>query len=113
MANVRTIGMRRTAVTVVAAGTPVPISATTLFATDFEVFPLNANVGNNMYIGNSSVNNTWIPRPKNQPVNFVHGTGVIDGANMVIGFDLSKIYLDADSNGDIAIVQYFALDNAS
>lgn len=113
MANVRTIGMRQVLVTVATAGTAVPISANTLFATDFEVFPLNTNIGSNMYVGNVSVDNTWIPRPRNQPVNFVHGTGVIDGANMVIGFDLSKIYLDADSNGDTAIIQYFALDNAS
>lgn len=113
MANVRTIGMRRIVVPVATAGTQVPISSTTLYTTDFEVFPLNANVGANMYVGNSSVDNTWIPRPKNQPVNFVHGTGTLDGADPVLGFDLNKIYLDGDSNGDTAVVQYFAVDPIS
>lgn len=113
MANVRTIGMRKINVTVTTAGTRVPISSTTLFATDFEVFPLNANAGANMYVGNVTVDNTWIPRPKNFPVNFVHGTGVFSGEDQVMAFDLSKIYLDSDSNGDIARVQYLTIDPKS
>lgn len=113
MARTVTIGMRRILVTVGTAGTAVPISATSLFATDFELFPLNANAGANMYIGDENVDNTWIPRPKNQPVNFVHGEGNLVGPGSVVAFDLSKIYLDGDANGDTAVVQYFALDKPS
>lgn len=113
MANVRTIGMRKITVTVTTAGTQVPISATPLFVTDFEVFPLNANAGASMYVGDSTVDNTWIPRPKNFPVNFIHGHGTLDGDGDVLGFDLSKIYLDGDADGDVAIVQYYAFDVAS
>lgn len=113
MANVTTAGMRMIRVTVPVAGNRVPISPTTLFVTDFELHPLTANAGANMYIGNVTVSNQWIPRPKGLSVNFTHGEGALFGPNAVQGFDLAKIFLDADANGDIAVVQFVAEDPAN
>lgn len=110
MAKARTIGFRKIRVTVAVAGTAVPISENPLFVSDFEIFPLAANTGANSYVGNSEVDNTWIPRPKGEAVNFVHGTGNFIGRDAVVGIDLSRIYVDSDSNGDVVIVQYFAGD---
>lgn len=106
----RTIGMRKIAVTIAAAGTAQPISATPLFATDFEFFVVSGNVGANGYIGDSTVDNTWIPRAAGQTYNFVHGSGNFLGVDPVVGFDLSKIFIDSDANGDEFIIQYFAGD---
>lgn len=114
MANVRTIGMRKIDVNVTTAGTAVPISATTLFATEFEVHVPNGNAGMNIYVGDSTVDNTWIPRNKGTTNNFSHGTGSLDASGGgALAFDLNKIYIDADANGDDAIVQYLAFDNPS
>lgn len=107
-----TIGLRKLSVTVAVAGTQVPISATQLFVTDFEFYVDDGNAGANMYIGDSTVDNTWIPRPKGDAFNFTHGDGTLIGPGGVEAFDLSRIYVDADTGGDTAIVQYFGVDVA-
>jgi len=107
-----TVGMRKLSVTVSLAGTQVPISATQLFVTDFEVYVNDSNAGANMYIGDSTVDNTWIPRPKGETINFTHGDGTLIGPAGVEAFDLSRIYLDADAANDNAIIQYFGVDVA-
>lgn len=113
MANTTTYGMRRITCTVTSAGTRVPISPTSLFTTDFEVHVAAGNVGANMYIGNITVDNSWIPRAKGTTRNFTSGQAILIGMNQDVGFDLNKIYLDADANGDVAIIQYFAQDKPS
>lgn len=113
MANVSTIGMRMIRRTVAVAGNRVAISPTTLFVTDFELFPLGTNVGANMYVGDVTVNNTWIPRAAGLAVNFTHGDGTFEGPQSVTAFDLSKIFLDGDANGDTAIIQFMALEPAN
>lgn len=113
MARVSTIGMRKIEVQVLAAGTRVPISPIQLFVSDFEFHPKAANAGANMYIGDLTVNNTFIPRPKGVTVNFVHGTGIVIGEDSVVRYDLNKIFVDADANGDIGIVQFFDVDKPS
>lgn len=106
----RSVGLRKLDVEVLAPGTPVPLSPTTLFATDFEVFVKSGNAGANVYVGDETVDNTWIPRPKGTTWNFVHGTGNFIGRDPVLGFDLSRIFIDADSAGDEIIVQYYGVD---
>lgn len=110
MAKVNTVGMRKLEVQITAAGTRKPISPTTLFVTDFELHPKAGNAGAAMYIGNNTVDNTWIPRAKGFTVNFTHGTGTWIGCESMTSFDLNKIYLDADANNDTAIIQYLATD---
>jgi len=105
----RTIGFRRINATVTTAGTAVPLSLTRLFVTDFELFTPAGNAGA-IYIGNLAVDNTWIPRAAGTTTNFAHGTGEFIGEHAVIGFDLSKVFIDADSSGDSVVVQYFAGD---
>lgn len=110
--DTKTIGMRKITKAVAVAGTAEPISATQLFVTDFEIFAPAANAGANFYIGNVDVDNTWIPRGKSQALNFVHGSGTLLGIDPALGFDLNKIYVDVDSNGDSVIIQYFAGDRS-
>lgn len=106
----RTVGMRKITKSIAVAGTAEPISATYLPVTDFEVYAPAGNTGTNFYIGNVDVDNTWIPRPKSTAINFVHGSGTFLGQDPSVGFDLNKIYIDVESNGDEVIIQYFAGD---
>jgi hypothetical protein len=106
----RTVGLRKLNVTVTAPGTPVPCSLTPLFVTDFEVHVKSGNLGANVYIGDETVDNTWIPRAKGTNWNFVHGTGNFIGRDPVLSFDLSKIFVDADGANDSIIVQYYGVD---
>jgi len=111
MAKVNTVGMRMIQVNVDAANVAKPISPTTLFVTDFEIFISPSNVGANMYIGNKAVTNQWIPRPKGELYNFTHGDGELIGCNSKVAFDLSKLFVVGDAALDTAIIQYFAQDN--
>ncbi len=110
MGRVRTVGLRKIDVVVAAAGTAVPISPTRLFVTDFTVHIKNANAGANIYIGDSTVDNTWIPWAKGSTINFTHGDGTYLGCYSRLGFDLSRIFIDGDANDDAVIVQYIAGD---
>jgi len=108
MAKPRTIGLKKILVTVPVAGSAVPISATQLFVSDYEIYVKSSNVGTNIYVGDKTVDNTWIPRAKGSNWNFVHGTGNFIGRDAVVSFDLAKIYIDADIGGDEVIVQFYA-----
>lgn len=103
--------MRMIRVQVNAANVAKPISPTTLFATDFEIFISPSNAGANMYLGNKAVNNQWIPRPKGELYNFTHGDGELIGCNAKTAFDLSKIFVLGDAANDTAIIQYFDQDH--
>lgn len=105
--SIRTIGFRKINLDIPVAGTPVPISETTLFTSEFTVHVPSANSGTNVYIGNYTVDNTWIPRAKGNTFNFTHGEGDLEET---LGFDLSKIYIDVDTGGDDVIIQYLAFD---
>lgn len=89
-------------VTVTTAGTEVQVNSTDLFVTDFELYVPTTNTGS-VYIGPLGVDNTWIPRVKGQIYSFTSGTGDLD---MDAGFNLKKVYIDAGTNGDTAIIQY-------
>lgn len=110
MGRVNTVGMRKIEIQVIAAGVRRPISPVTLFVTDFEFHPKANNVGANMYIGNNTVDNTWIPRAAGLSVNFTHGDGTWIGEDQKTSIDLNKVFVDGDANGDTAIVQFFATD---
>lgn len=110
MAGPKTIGMRKITKVVANPGTPEPISATPLYVTDFELYVPTTNTGLQVYIGDSLVDNTWIPRVKGGLYNFTHGDGAFLGPLMKLGFDLSKIYIAVASADDAVIVQYFAGD---
>ncbi len=92
-------------VTIPTAGTAVPLSATPIYTTDFELHAPATNVGP-VYFGGTAVNNTWIPRAPGSTVNFSSGSGALRGVNSELGFDLSKLFVDADNNGNKVIVQY-------
>jgi len=104
----RTIGLRKIAITITQAGLRQPLAQENIFVTDFEVYVKSGNSGANMYVGDKTVANTWIPRAKGTTTNFVHGTGNYLGADSVVAFNLKNIYMDADTTGDQAIIQYYA-----
>ncbi len=106
----RTVGLRKIEITITAAGIAQPLTAQTLFVTDFELYVDTNNSGASMYIGNKDVDTTWIPRAKNTMWNFVHGTGNFIGRDPVLAFDLSKIYLLSGTLGDRAVIQYYGVD---
>lgn len=106
---VRTVGLKKVATITIPAGGRAALSSTNIFATDFEIYFPTANVGNVAYVGDSTVDNTWIPRKKDNPYNFVSGTGSLGGTIPELGFNLAKIFV-AGTSGDTAIVQYFWYD---
>lgn len=103
----RTIGRRKITVTIGAG--PTPISPINLFTTDFDFFFPQANGAAFEYIGDSTVDATWIPRRKNVVYNFVHGSGTLDGSQPVVSFNLHKIFVTGNP-GDTCIVEYMAFD---
>lgn len=76
------------------------------YPTDFTVYVKAGNVGANIYIGDKTVDNTWIPRAKGSITNFVHGTGNMMGHDEVVGFDFSNFYFVGESDGDSIVVEY-------
>ena len=105
--SVLTIGKRKITVTIPAGPARVPILATPIFVTDFEIHFPNANVAAVGYIGDVTVDTTWIPRTKGVTYNFVHGTGTLMGtAGQVQSFNLNKIYVVTANAGDTCIVEY-------
>ena len=93
-------------ITVATAGDAQPISAIPLFVSDFEFQPDVANTGTNMYIGDVDVDNTYISRTKGSITNVTSGNGHAYNDPMI---DLSKWYVDGDSDGDVGIIQYKVL----
>lgn len=83
-----------------------PISATRIFTPDFEVYVLAGNTGANVYVGDSTVDNTWTPRPKGQYFTFTHGSGEKNGPDAKLEFDLSRVFIASDNAADQVIVQY-------
>lgn len=115
MAQIVTKKMIR--VTVTTAGTAVPINDKSvtgidIFTPSFTLFALNANSGANFYFGDSTVDSSWIPYAKNIVWSVVHGSGELVGTAGLSGeFDLSKVYIDSASNGDIIVCEYFTRVN--
>ena len=101
----RSIGFRKISVDVPIAGKAVAISNTRILTPFIEIFFPSTN-GGNMFVGDSTVSSTWTPRAANS----THRFSSSERGDVTSGdyFDLSKIYLNAATAGDDAIVQYFA-----
>lgn len=100
---VATINFDKITVTVTTAGTAVPIMSSTnahRYQKAFKVYVPTTNTGV-MYVGNSSVDNTWDPIAKGAKEAFS-----VDAEQWGEGleFDLSQIYVDSANNGDVLIV---------
>lgn len=114
MANVttpvRVASTGKVDVTVATAGTAVPLMASDspLIAHRFtpDILIYNSSLNSNIYIGESDVDSTWIPIAPGGFKHLKHGTGSLLGDDAQYSFDLSKIYIDADSNGSTAIVEF-------
>ena len=106
MPKLKTLNLKRIIVTIAAPGQAQPISDTAIFVSDFEFYMVAANAGANMYIGDETVDNTWIPRPKGTSYKRTAGDGTFLGTDAKLGFDLSQLYVDADAAGDKMIVEY-------
>lgn len=109
-APVRTVNFRKITLVAPAVGERIALSENSLYVTDFEVYVVAANTGAAAYIGDKTVDNTWIPRPKGVSYNFTHGTGAFLGRDPMLGFDLSRVFFSSDALGDQIIVQYLAGD---
>lgn len=108
---VRTVGRRKIEVTLLAASA-VAISPTIgKWTPDFSVYFPSGNSGAVAYIGDSGVDNSWIPYPKEKVINYVSGTGSMGGTIPELAFDLGKIYIQGGADNDIAIVEYMYYDN--
>jgi len=103
------VGFRSIVVTIATAGTAVPITTERIHTTWFELHVPSGNTGS-VFIGDKTVDDTWIGRNKASGADDEDGTYLftIEGSNLASGdyFDLSQVYLDADTSGDTAIVQY-------
>lgn len=108
MLIIKTIGLKKIEVVVDAAGTPKQVSSENLFVTEFELYVYSGNTGSNCYIGNSEVSSSWIPRTKAGIYNYSYSNGNLDAD---LGFNLKNFYVDADSNGDKVIIEYYCKEN--
>jgi len=112
---VRTMGRKKVTITL-STTVPAPIIDITgihkedRLITDFEIYFPTSNVGLYGYVGNSTVDNTWIPRVKTLPYNFVSGTGSMGGQNVELAFNASNWYVLGSQNGDVAIVEYMVYE---
>lgn len=80
------------------AGTAEPLVGAPTPASSVDITPLASNTGNNVYIGDSSVNGTTNP-----------GITLTIGQVYSIAIDdLEKIYVDVDQNGDGVSFNYYA-----
>jgi hypothetical protein len=104
-----TVGFRKVFVTVPVAGVAVKLSQASIKVHEFEMYVPLGNTGS-VYLGDSSVENSsgvnggWIPRTKGEVISFTAS----ENASLSSGdyFDLSKLYLNANTNSDSAIIQY-------
>lgn len=97
------VQFRKLKITLTRAGEAQKMSPTQILTTDFEIYIPSANTGTNLYIGDVDVDSTYIPRAKGDIFAFVSGMGHPTKDEC---FDLSKIYFDGDTAGDIAIIMY-------
>jgi hypothetical protein len=107
----RAIGRKKILVTLTDAATNYPISTGTLITSDFEVYVPVGNGGPCVYIGDSTLDATWIPRTSGSRVNYVSGDGSMAGPSAPLAFDLSKFYVRGSVAGDTVIVEYAAFTN--
>lgn len=79
------------------------ISPTRLMVNQFEMYVTDNDVGP-VYIGNSSVDTTWIPRIAGSTTYFTASAG----DDIIVGrtYDLSQIYLVSGTAGDTVTIQY-------
>ncbi len=101
----RAIGFRTITVTVAAAGTAVQVTSDRIVTPFIEVhFPVGN--GGVSYIGDETVDSAWVPRAADS----THRWSASEKGDLTHGdyFDLSKIYIDAATSADTAIVQYLA-----
>jgi len=91
-----------TKVTVTAIGTEVPLSATALYSSHVVIHADSTNT-NNIYVGDSTVTAaTGMPLAPGEKLYL--GDLIRKDSNEA--FDLTKIYIDADTNGNFARVGY-------
>ena len=95
------------AVTVVTAGTAVPLSATQIITPNVVVQALSTNTGK-IFVGGSNVSNSANYAAALQPGESLEITGPVAAGSKEEEVDLSRIYIDASSSGDQASVGYFA-----
>ncbi len=100
------ITRKKLTVTIASGPAATKISSTRILTPDFTVYFPSGNTGAVGYVGNSALDNTWIPRPKATIFNFIHGTGNILGDDQVVAFDLSRIYVLTSTANDTCIVEY-------
>ncbi len=103
----RSVNFNFKTVTVAASGTPVAFSATRIPTTRIEVFVPASNTGS-VYVGNSAVTVSSIPRATSTTTVFIAS----ENASLGNGdyFLLDELFLDADNNDDVAIIQYIVAE---
>lgn len=90
---------------VAVAGTPVPLSATTLLVQNVTISAPTLNSGN-IYVGDSlvsNVNGAIIPPGQSMGL----GADSLESDNVAASLDLSQIYIDADFAGDKVLLLTF------
>jgi len=115
--GVTRLELRTVVVTTPTAGTAVPITTDKTYTHKFEVHIPNGNTGASNFIGDSSVDNTSIPRAKATAAGNPDGTYTFvssEESSLSGGdpFDLSKVFIDVTTGGDTAIVQFLAATSA-
>jgi hypothetical protein len=104
----RPVGFRKISVDMPTAGVAVQLTSDRILCPSFEIHSLSGNAGK-IYIGDSTVTNAWIPREQGGTWRFAAS----ESGDMTRGafFDLSTIYVVADTGGDDVIVQYVWAEN--
>ena len=113
MVKTNTITLGKKDVTVTTAGTAVAIldSGDADYANRKtpDVIIYNNNATGDIYVGDSTVDDTFVPIAPGNSFSLTHGTGSMGtflSADSELVFDLSELYIDADTDGMTAIVQY-------
>lgn len=96
---IRTLNFKHIALTLTGSAQALTASADT-FTTEFELYCGAANVGS-VFLGDSTVDNTWIPRDKGTRTNFKPE----DIGGEPKAFDLSKLFVTGTLN-DTIVIQY-------
>jgi len=89
-------------VTVTSAGTAVQVSSTDIYVNEFTAY--NASETSSVYIGDSTVDNTWVPQDKfDGAVTHTAEEGNFGDGN---AYNLRDVFVDGDSNGDVCRIRY-------
>ena len=100
MANIK---LEKILVNVDVAGTQEAISSSNVYTPWIEVYAPEGNAGN-VYLGNSDVDNTWIPLlPGSMKAYSANELGSLGSGDQI---NLADWYVDADNNNDDLIIQY-------